>query len=80
MLSDEDFQAAQRALKAKGQVALTKEERKQRQRALDTLGVPAFLDKVIIVHFISFEVSECHIEILRLAQQICPEDPLRFCN
>lgn len=46
MLSDKDFQAAQRALQAKGQLALTKEERKQRQRALDTLGVPAFLDKV----------------------------------
>ena len=46
MLSDQDFQAAQRALQAKGQLALTKEERKSRQRALDNLGVPAFLEKV----------------------------------
>ena len=50
MLSDEDFQAAQRALKAKGQLALTKEERKQRQRALDNLGVPSFSQKVHFPH------------------------------
>ena len=46
MLSDEDFISAQKALKAKGQQQLTKEERKQRQRALDTLGVPPFNEKV----------------------------------
>ena len=46
MLSDEDFISAQKALKAKGQQKLTKEERKQRQRALDTLGVPPFSEKV----------------------------------
>jgi len=46
MLSDKDFIAAQKALKAKGQQQLTKEERKQRQRALDTLGVPPFHEKV----------------------------------
>ena len=44
MLSDEQFQSAQKALKAKGQKALTKEERLQRQRALDDLGVPQFHD------------------------------------
>ena len=58
MLSDQEFQAAQRALQAKGQLALTKEERKQRQRALDTLGVPAFLEKVVTYHFISYELFE----------------------
>ena len=46
MLSDQEFQAAQRALQAKGQLALTKEERKQRQRALDEIGVPSFIQKV----------------------------------
>jgi len=46
MLSDQEFQAAQRALQAKGQLALTKEERKQRQRALDKIGVPSFIQKV----------------------------------
>ena len=46
MLSDQEFQAAQRALQAKGQLALTKEERKQRQRALDDIGVPSFIQKV----------------------------------
>ncbi len=46
MLKDEDFLAAQRALKAKGQAALTKEERKQRQRALDSLGIPPFYEFV----------------------------------
>lgn len=42
MLADEQFQLAQKALKAKGQKSLTKEERLQRQRALDLLGVPPF--------------------------------------
>ena len=46
MLSDEDFIAAQKALKVKGQQQLTKEERKQRQRTLDTLGVPPFHEKI----------------------------------
>ena len=47
MMADEQFQATQKALKAKGQLALTKEERKQRQRALDALGVPAFQSFVL---------------------------------
>ena len=38
MKTDEQFQLTQKALKAKGQKALTKEERLQRQRALDDLG------------------------------------------
>ena len=42
MMADEQFQATQQALKVMGQRALTKEERKQRQRALDALGVPPF--------------------------------------
>ena len=46
MLTDEDFIAAQKALKVKGQQQLTKEERKQRQRTLDTLGVPPFHEKI----------------------------------
>ena len=46
MLTDEDFIAAQKALKVKGQQQLTKEERKQRQRTLDTLGVPPFHKKI----------------------------------
>jgi sulfatase maturation enzyme AslB (radical SAM superfamily) len=46
MLSDEDFIAAQKALEVKGQQQLTKEERKQRQRTLDTLGVPPFHEKI----------------------------------
>ena len=33
-------------MKVKGQQQLTKEERKQRQRTLDTLGVPPFHEKI----------------------------------
>ncbi len=54
MLSDQEFQAAQRALQAKGQLALTKEERKQRQRALDEIGVPSFIQKVSFSFFSLF--------------------------
>mgnify|MGYP001459531442 FL=1 len=54
MLSDQEFQAAQRALQAKGQLALTKEERKQRQRALDEIGVPSFIQKVSFLFFSLF--------------------------
>ena len=62
MLSDQEFQAAQRALQAKGQLALTKEERKQRQRALDDIGVPSFIQKVSF--FFSLILSEqCDFKI-----------------
>lgn len=49
MLADPEFQAAQKALKEKGQRQLTKEERKQRQRALDDLGVEPF-EQLIASH------------------------------
>lgn len=49
MLADPEFQAAQKALKDKGQRQLTKEERKQRQRALDDLGVVPF-DELLANH------------------------------
>ena len=47
MLSDEDFIAAQKALKVKGQQQLTKEERKQRQRALDNLGSKSTVEDML---------------------------------
>ncbi|GBF96882.1 Fe-S oxidoreductase [Raphidocelis subcapitata] len=42
MESDDELQAALAALAAKGQAALTREERRARQRSLDGLGVPSF--------------------------------------
>ena len=43
MENDEDGRALAARLATKGQAALTREERRQRQRSLDTLGVPSFL-------------------------------------
>jgi sulfatase maturation enzyme AslB (radical SAM superfamily) len=63
MLSDEDFLASQAALKAKGQLVLTKEERKQRQRALDSLGIPSFRD---FVHREHQSLTRKQTEILQL--------------
>eukprot|EP00798_Chlamydomonas_sp_ICE-L_P030330 gene30330-35323_t len=42
MEEDSEFQLHLAELKAKGQAALTREERVKRQRSLDTLGVPSF--------------------------------------
>lgn len=42
METDVDFQRTKQALLDRGQAALTAEERKQRRRALDKLGVPSF--------------------------------------
>lgn len=42
MATDVEFQEVQRKLKAVGQKALTREEKRQRQRSLDSLGVPDF--------------------------------------
>jgi len=46
MASDESFKSAAENLKKLGQEALTKEERRQRQRALDGFGLPSFEEKV----------------------------------
>lgn len=43
MENDEDFQITAKQLKEMGQKKLTREERKRRQRALDKLGVPDFI-------------------------------------
>eukprot|EP00983_Pelagomonas_calceolata_P103055 1158876-Pelagomonas_calceolata.AAC.1 len=42
MEADVDFQQHLKSLAAKGQAALTREERLKRQRSLDSLGVPSF--------------------------------------
>lgn len=42
MESDAELQATLAALAAKGQAALTREEKRARQRSLDNLGVPSF--------------------------------------
>ncbi|KAK3612503.1 hypothetical protein CHS0354_024473 [Potamilus streckersoni] len=44
MEESEEFQLTVKKLKEMGQAKLTKEERLKRQRALDQLGVPSFLD------------------------------------
>ena len=44
MESDEDFKMTVSKLRSMGQKAMTREERKQRQRALDNLKIPNFLD------------------------------------
>ena len=43
MEDDEDFKVTASKLQALGQKAMTREEKKQRQRALDNLDVPNFL-------------------------------------
>ena len=43
MESDEEFKLTAKKLKELGQKQLTKEERKKRQRALNSLGIPTFL-------------------------------------
>ena len=43
MEDDEDFKVTASKLRALGQKAMTREEKKQRQRALDNLDVPNFL-------------------------------------
>ena len=43
MEADDQFQATLKDLKTKGQIKMTREERKKRQRALTKLGTPRFL-------------------------------------
>jgi len=43
MEADDEFQKTLKDLKTKGQVKMTREERKKRQRALNNLGIPRFL-------------------------------------
>lgn len=42
MASDEDSRKLAQQLQARGQAALTREERRARQRSLDSLGCPSF--------------------------------------
>jgi hypothetical protein len=42
MDADVEFQQHLKSLAARGQAALTREERLKRQRSLDNLGVPSF--------------------------------------
>lgn len=44
MEKDDEFQRTLKELKTKGQVKMTREERKKRQRALNNLGIPRFLN------------------------------------
>ncbi len=66
MLTDKDFIEAQKQLKAKGQAKLTKEERKQRQRALDKLGIPPFHEFVHAQVGTSADIKRRTTEILQL--------------
>ncbi|EKX33479.1 hypothetical protein GUITHDRAFT_160284 [Guillardia theta CCMP2712] len=60
---DEDHKTTARNLKELGQQRLTMEERKNRRRALDNLGVPSF-DKFLADRNVSLKKSE--VEILQL--------------
>ena len=60
---DEDHKTTARNLKELGQQRLTMEERKNRRRALDNLGVPSF-DKFLADRNFSLKKSE--VEILQL--------------
>ena len=42
MASDEEFAATAARLSARGQAALTRDERRKRQRSLDAVGAPSF--------------------------------------
>lgn len=61
MLNDQEFQRAQKELAEKGQKALTKAERKKRQRALDDLGVEPFLEKVKNLQRDSVQVFQINV-------------------